>query len=291
MLTGGTLVLLAAFTPWALLRMLPLHEVASAAAGGLSHAPKQALSSAADTALELRRRLGRARSRRGSGARALPDGEPSILEAAPAPRGGPAAAPARSPTPSPGWAEPVDADVAEPVATDVAEPVDQRDVRDELGRRSRTGDRHGPGHGSRASRPAPRWRPVRRRRLGRIGAPVSPRRTPAPGRVGRVTLAFPRGRRRRSSAAVGRRHAGARRRAATASGRRRRRRGRGVQPSRGPAIAGARATDTRCRRRRTRSARGRLTATTAERDRSRRATDAEACRRPSSDSTSSARDA
>ena len=51
MLTGGTLVLLAAFTPWALLRMLPLHEVASAAAGGLSHAPKHTLSSAADHAL------------------------------------------------------------------------------------------------------------------------------------------------------------------------------------------------------------------------------------------------
>jgi hypothetical protein len=35
-LTGATLVLLAAFTPWALLRLLPLHELAGAAAGGLS---------------------------------------------------------------------------------------------------------------------------------------------------------------------------------------------------------------------------------------------------------------
>ncbi|MGH2877568.1 MAG: hypothetical protein ACRDLV_15055, partial [Solirubrobacteraceae bacterium] len=33
---GAALVLLAAFTPWALLRILPLHELASAAAGGLS---------------------------------------------------------------------------------------------------------------------------------------------------------------------------------------------------------------------------------------------------------------
>ncbi|HEY5429269.1 MAG TPA: hypothetical protein VIK04_09135 [Solirubrobacteraceae bacterium] len=35
-LSGATLVLLAAFTPWALLRLLPLHELAGAAAGGLS---------------------------------------------------------------------------------------------------------------------------------------------------------------------------------------------------------------------------------------------------------------
>ncbi|MFZ0089262.1 MAG: hypothetical protein WAL63_07145, partial [Solirubrobacteraceae bacterium] len=34
-LAGATLVLLAAFSPWALLRLLPLHEVASAAVGGL----------------------------------------------------------------------------------------------------------------------------------------------------------------------------------------------------------------------------------------------------------------
>ncbi len=34
-LSGTTLVLLAAFSPWALLRLLPLHELASAAAGGL----------------------------------------------------------------------------------------------------------------------------------------------------------------------------------------------------------------------------------------------------------------
>ena len=41
MLTGATLVLLAAFSPWALLRILPLHEVASAAAGGLSPGLKE----------------------------------------------------------------------------------------------------------------------------------------------------------------------------------------------------------------------------------------------------------
>jgi hypothetical protein len=35
-LAGATLVLLAAFSPWALLRLLPLHELAGAAVGGLS---------------------------------------------------------------------------------------------------------------------------------------------------------------------------------------------------------------------------------------------------------------
>jgi hypothetical protein len=40
-LTGATLVLLAAFSPWALLRLLPLHELAGAAAGGLRGAAWQ----------------------------------------------------------------------------------------------------------------------------------------------------------------------------------------------------------------------------------------------------------
>jgi hypothetical protein len=43
LLAGLTLVLLAAFSPWALLRLLPLHEVASAAAGGLRTASAQPL--------------------------------------------------------------------------------------------------------------------------------------------------------------------------------------------------------------------------------------------------------
>lgn len=43
LLAGLTLVLLAAFSPWALLRLLPLHEVASAAAGGLRSAAAQPL--------------------------------------------------------------------------------------------------------------------------------------------------------------------------------------------------------------------------------------------------------
>ncbi len=110
-LTGGTLVLLAAFTPWALLRMLPLHEVASAAAGGLSHAPKHTLSSAADHALGFADAssalgtawLGRAaRPRRGALA---PGGRRS------APRRRPATAPARSQEPvraGHGRAEPVE---------------------------------------------------------------------------------------------------------------------------------------------------------------------------------------
>src|SRR5205085_6913441 len=35
MLAGATLILLAAFSPWALLRLLPLHELAAGAVGGL----------------------------------------------------------------------------------------------------------------------------------------------------------------------------------------------------------------------------------------------------------------
>jgi hypothetical protein len=44
LLTGATLILLAVLSPWALLRLLPLHEVAAAAAGGLSQAPREAIS-------------------------------------------------------------------------------------------------------------------------------------------------------------------------------------------------------------------------------------------------------
>ena len=46
LLTGATLIILATFSPWALLRLLPLHEVASAAAGSLSQAPRGAVSQA-----------------------------------------------------------------------------------------------------------------------------------------------------------------------------------------------------------------------------------------------------
>jgi hypothetical protein len=46
LLAGLTLVLLAAFSPWALLRLLPLHELASAAAAGMHHMPTQRLSRA-----------------------------------------------------------------------------------------------------------------------------------------------------------------------------------------------------------------------------------------------------
>ncbi len=41
MLAGATLVLLAAFSPWALLRMLPLHELAGGAVGGLRSETRQ----------------------------------------------------------------------------------------------------------------------------------------------------------------------------------------------------------------------------------------------------------
>jgi hypothetical protein len=121
-LTGGTLVLLAAFTPWALLRMLPLHELASAAAGGVSQAPRQALSTVADTAMQLADSpalLGAG----GRGRRSLPDAEPSILAgggSSPTPRSatedGPQLAAGH------GRSEPVDADVAEPVSGAMSGP-------------------------------------------------------------------------------------------------------------------------------------------------------------------------
>ncbi len=50
LLAGLTLVLLAAFSPWALLRLLPLHELASAAAAGLQDVPRQRLSKAREDA-------------------------------------------------------------------------------------------------------------------------------------------------------------------------------------------------------------------------------------------------
>ena len=53
LIAGLTLVLLAAFSPWALLRLLPLHEVASAAAGGLRSAAAQPLSDSDERAPRL----------------------------------------------------------------------------------------------------------------------------------------------------------------------------------------------------------------------------------------------
>jgi hypothetical protein len=81
-LTGATLVLLAAFAPWALLRVLPLHEVASAAAGGLSQAPAQAV----PVAMERTMRGVALGAGVGAGAaewirpRLAPEGRPSLLD-------------------------------------------------------------------------------------------------------------------------------------------------------------------------------------------------------------------
>jgi hypothetical protein len=58
LLTGATLVLLAVFSPWALLRVLPLHEVAAAAAGGLSRPPRDALKEIRGTTRRWAPRLG-----------------------------------------------------------------------------------------------------------------------------------------------------------------------------------------------------------------------------------------
>jgi hypothetical protein len=55
LLAGLTLVLLAAFSPWALLRLLPLHEMASAAAGGLRTGSAQPLFDSADRGSQLAR--------------------------------------------------------------------------------------------------------------------------------------------------------------------------------------------------------------------------------------------
>lgn len=59
-LVGATLIVLAVFSPWALLRVLPLHEVAAAAAGGLSAAPQDALRGAGRRALDSLRGGGEA---------------------------------------------------------------------------------------------------------------------------------------------------------------------------------------------------------------------------------------
>ena len=69
LLTGATLILLAALTPWALLRLLPLHELASAAAGGLSQTPRGAVIAAASHAMP-----GRGQKTRDGD----PAGEPSV---------------------------------------------------------------------------------------------------------------------------------------------------------------------------------------------------------------------
>jgi hypothetical protein len=50
LLTGVVLVTLATMSPWALLRLLPIHEVAAAAAGGLSQGPRAVAQEAARTA-------------------------------------------------------------------------------------------------------------------------------------------------------------------------------------------------------------------------------------------------
>ncbi len=51
-LVGATLIILAVLSPWALLRLLPLHEVAAAAAGGLSQTPRGVLRGAGGTVFE-----------------------------------------------------------------------------------------------------------------------------------------------------------------------------------------------------------------------------------------------
>jgi hypothetical protein len=51
LLTGAVLIILATMSPWALLRLLPIHEVAAAAAGGLSRGPRIVAQGTAGTAI------------------------------------------------------------------------------------------------------------------------------------------------------------------------------------------------------------------------------------------------
>jgi len=59
-LAGATLILLAAFSPWALLRLLPLHELAAGAAGGLrAHPQGQPAAGRAEGATEVSQEVAR----------------------------------------------------------------------------------------------------------------------------------------------------------------------------------------------------------------------------------------
>jgi hypothetical protein len=113
LLVGLTLVLLASASPWALLRLLPLHELAGAAVGGLRAHPQGAIggsgprAAAAESAAELAAEVpARMRDSSHPIARQLDDDEP-VAEGAPAPDprpGGPlttGAGPA-APDPEPG---------------------------------------------------------------------------------------------------------------------------------------------------------------------------------------------
>ena len=102
--------------------MLPLHEVASAAAGGLSHAPKQTLATAADTALKLADGAAALGAER-FGRRTLPEGESWMLgDGSRTARQSAADANPKLGVERSG-AEPVAGDVTDAVDADVAEPV------------------------------------------------------------------------------------------------------------------------------------------------------------------------
>jgi hypothetical protein len=85
-LAGLALVLMAAMAPWAMLRLLPLHEVASAAAGGLRAAPVQPMLTATQNAHDLagwsdhhaRALAGRARARGGDDETSAAVGPPRL---------------------------------------------------------------------------------------------------------------------------------------------------------------------------------------------------------------------
>ena len=260
-LTGGTLVLLAAFTPWALLRMLPLHEVASAAAGGLSHAPKT-------DALDRRPTRGwsspTARSRSEPARRdaeRCPRQSHRSSAATPAPPDGPAAARVPSSTPSP--AGPSRSTRTSPSQSTRTSP--SRSPARWPGRRaSDDRDRHRPGLGSPDVHPAGGCHPVRRAATPADRPPVSPARTPARPSAGRTRSPFPTG-----SAATIRSYRWATTCWSLPTSGRRFRQPPTARTRRPPErrTHHRRCSNHRCRRRPTRSTRGRLTAAVPKRDR------------------------
>jgi hypothetical protein len=94
LLTGTTLILLAVLSPWALLRLLPLHEVAAAAAGGLSQTPRGAVAQAGAWLPRRTQAEGPASGGDGSGLGAEDDaGAALVTGIAPRLPGGPGARP------------------------------------------------------------------------------------------------------------------------------------------------------------------------------------------------------
>ena len=88
MLQGATLVMLAVLTPWALLRILPIHELAAAAVGGLSAGPRATVQGAGRMLTDELRRGGGGGGETPPNPTGDPDGDVPRLLAARAQDGG-----------------------------------------------------------------------------------------------------------------------------------------------------------------------------------------------------------